>query len=209
MSESDDVERARRRAVVYWFVDGLPELAFGGVLVATAAVLAAAAIVGPDGSGAVMAVGLPLALVVGVPAAGRWVRKHKRRSTYPRTGRVLYGPAGRWRRAAQWALLAAMTAGVAWVAWREAGSMLIAAGVTALVAGFLVTIGLRTGLRRFSAAAAVTVLALIASSGVLPDVEAVLSSVLGVTGLLILRNGAAARMRYQREAPDPDGSAGT
>lgn len=209
MSENSDVERARRRAVVYWFADGLPELAFGGVLVATAAILGAAALVGSDGSGAVLAVGLPLALVVGVPTAGRWVRRHKRSSTYPRTGLVRYRPAGRWRRAAHWALVAAMTAGVTWVAWRGAGPILVAASVTALLAGFLAAIGLQTGLARFVAAGGVTVLALVASSGLLPDAEAVLSGVLGITGILLLRNGAAARMRHVREAPDPDGSGGT
>ena len=107
---------ARRRAEAYWFEDGLPELAFGSVLLATAAVLGVAALTAPGIAGPVMALGLPLVLVVGIPLAGSRLRDVKRTSTYARTGVVRYGSTGSVRRVVHWLLAVGLAGVLAWLA---------------------------------------------------------------------------------------------
>jgi hypothetical protein len=194
---------AKRRAIGYWFVDGLPEIAFGILLLAVSAVFGIAALTGGEASGIVVAVGLPVVLVLGVPLAGRWVRHRKRSMTYPRTGRVTYvGRSGSYTIVSRIVAVAvAVTLG--WLVWHAESLLLPALLVTTGIAAALVSITLRTGLHRFAAAGAVAVVVLVASGGLLPDTSAVLASVLGITGLMLLRNGWAARLRYRREAPAP------
>ncbi len=121
----------------------------------------------------------------------------------PRTGVVRYGSPGRVRRTAHWLLALALASALAGVAWWGGPPALIAAGATAVPAGVLITGGLRTGLLRFTAAGVVAVVAFVSVSGLLPDTRAILAVVLAVTGLLVVRNGRAARIRFLRDAPEP------
>jgi hypothetical protein len=199
----DQQSEAKRRAIGYWFADGLPELAFGGVLVATAAVCGAAGLASGETSGIVLAVGLPVVLFLGIPLAGRWVRHVKRSSTYPRTGRVAYRSRSARRRIVSGVVALALVAILGWLLWRAESEELTAILVTAGITASLLTVALRAGLHRFTAAAVIAVVALVATGGLLPDAPAVIGTVLGITGLFVLRNGWAARTRYMREAPEP------
>lgn len=193
---------AERRAVGYWFVDGLPEVAFGAILLATALVFGAATAAGGEASGLILAVGLVLAIVGGIPLAGRWVRRRKRSSTYPRTGRVKYRGRGPARRAVSWGIGGLLAVALVLVTWREGSSTVLAVAVTGVLVAALVFVALRTGLRRFAATAIVAVILLAAASELLPDVQAVMGTVFAGTGLLLLRNGWAARTRYLRSTSE-------
>lgn len=94
------IEEWLRRPQRYWYVDGLSEMAVGGVFLLVALSSLEAWLVPPGAvQNWILAILQPLVVIGGVLGARVLVRYLKERITYPRTGRVDYpkpSPARRW-----------------------------------------------------------------------------------------------------------------
>lgn len=80
-----------RRTYGYFYIDGLAEIASGGMFILVGAWLVVMALVEPGTPAAVVAaLGLPVIILGGTYLLNRLVRSLKERYTYPRTGYVAY-----------------------------------------------------------------------------------------------------------------------
>jgi hypothetical protein len=86
-----------KRTMRYWYVDGLSEIAGGGVVLLLALVFLIGSMLEPGPTTDLfLALGQPVIVLVGALSARRVVGKIKERVTYPRTGYVMYHrPRGR------------------------------------------------------------------------------------------------------------------
>ncbi len=145
------IDKTRLRALQYWYVDGLTEIAFGGILLILGVYFYAQAVLPQETLlYQLLNIGFILIVVGSGLFAGRFVSLLKKRLTYPRTGYVAYLKA---RRRHRWigvflamgigalvaGLLAAAPASLAWMP-----------AITGLIlAGALLCLGYRFGLLRF------------------------------------------------------------
>ncbi len=147
------LETAQKRTRRYWYEDGLPELAAGGVICLMALVnLAVARLAPPDWKGWLSAIGLPLIVVGGGILARALILRLKERLTYPRSGYLVYPRAKPSRRF----LTAGVGIGAAFIvavltAWLSAAkSERLIPALTGLFAALLILfLGMRVGLVRF------------------------------------------------------------
>jgi hypothetical protein len=196
----------QRRAQGYWFVDGLPEITGGVMMVACGALLYAAVATGAEWLGT-LALGV---LILAFPAAAWIVRALKERITYPRTGYVEYLPPSRARRfvAAAIGLVAAgvMVPLAAVAGGREASATVLSCG--AAMGAIIALRAWRTGMPRFyiSAAALIVFSAIISTSETL-GVQDSIGLVIGFTGLVSIANGTWTLLRYLRVHRNEPGGA--
>jgi hypothetical protein len=162
----DPIRQAEKQAQRYWYVDGLGEMAAGGVILMMALYYAVLGWVAPqDAIGWLMTVG-QLGVLVASSVAGRAiVLALKERITYPRTGYVALRRGTRPKRTLI-ALLAAMVAVVfALAASMMGNSPLVRHWIVPAFPGlFIAYVGYTNGLRRFYPMAAYTVIISIAST---------------------------------------------
>jgi hypothetical protein len=99
-----------RRTHRYWMVDGLAEIAIGGLFLLISLVLLASTLLTPGLLQALLpALGLPLFIIGGSRIMSRLLDKLKARTTYPRTGFVAYPPRSAAHRRIIWSLGAGLT----------------------------------------------------------------------------------------------------
>ncbi len=125
MAPQPPLEDWLRRPQRYWYIDGLTEMAVGGVFVLVALTFLVPWLL-PSQQGLVMGILQPLVVIVAVLGARPLVRYLKERITYPRTGRVNYRQPTPARRR-----------------WLIALTFLIALGLAALVTRIGATFGQR------------------------------------------------------------------
>lgn len=199
------VEGAPRRAVGYWFDDGLAEIG-GGLLFLTLAALFAVEGLAPAGAlpASFSALGLPLVILGGMLVVGWAVRTVKERLTYPRTGYVAYPRPGTGRRV----LAGVIGAGVSFVlVLLLAARPSLQSALGALQAGALaivfLALSLRTGLVRMA------ILGIVALGAGLEATVAGLQSslgsalVFGAAGVAALLSGALILVHYLRTTAPP------
>ena len=199
------VEGAPRRAVGYWFDDGLAEIGVGLLFLAVAALFAVEGLA-PAGSlpASFSALGLPLVIIGGMLVVGLAVRTAKERLTYPRTGYVAYPRPGTARRV----LAGVIGAGVSFVlvlllAARPSLQSALGALQGGALAIVFLALSLRTGLVRLA------ILGLVALGGGLAaaffNLGASLGSALafGAAGPAALLSGALILVHYLRTTAPP------
>jgi hypothetical protein len=106
----DQIDEYAKRTMRYWYVDGLSEIAGGGVVLLLALVFLIGSLMEPGPTTDLfLTLGQPAIVLVGAISARRAVRHLKETVTYPRTGYVVYRqPQGR-----RGIKLIAMTIGIA------------------------------------------------------------------------------------------------
>jgi hypothetical protein len=106
----DQIDEYAKRTMRYWYVDGLAEIAVGGVVILLALVFLIGGIMEPGPTtDFFLALGQPVIVLVGALAARKIVGKIKEQVTYPRTGYVAY----RQPRSRRGIRLVALTIGIA------------------------------------------------------------------------------------------------
>jgi len=192
-----------RRTRQYWYADGIPEIAVGCLLLAVGLLFAIEA-AAPPGSGLsrVTAYGLPVLILAGVFAAGRFVKTVKARMTYPRTGYVAYTrPAGARRilRILIAALAGALLGDAAMRLRLDSSQTLL---LQALCASILIMVA-GLGLIRFYALAAFTMgLGILLSR--FPTGPAQGNALLyGAAGAAFILSGAITLLTYLRRSTPP------
>jgi len=201
----NEIAATQRRALGYWFVDGVAEIAGGTAILICGALLYAAVATGIEQLGT-----LSLLVLIGAFPVTAWiVRKVKERITYPRTGYVAYPPPSRARRivaAAVGFLAAGLIAPInAYVGGGKVSTVVLAFGL--LVGAFTALRAWRTGAPRFYvvAAALVVVSGILATNGV--GIEDGIGLMLLIYGATLVTTGVWALARYLRANDKPEGAA--
>jgi hypothetical protein len=147
----DPLDKIQQRALQYWHIDGLTEIAFGGILLVLGGFFFAQALLPQDSLlSQLLNMGLVLLLVASGLIGGRFVSLAKGRLTYPRTGYVTYPKAGgrrRWIGAVLAMLIGSLTAGLIAAAPASLAWMPAISGLT--LGAVLLVLGYRFGLLRF------------------------------------------------------------
>lgn len=199
------LEAAPRRAVRYWFDDGLAEIGGGLLFLAIAALFAVEGLAPADSLPASFsALGLPIVILGGMAAVGFAVRALKQRLTFPRTGYVAYPKPGPMRRVLAGVIGAGVSLAIVWLlAARPSLESALGAIQGAALAVVFLALSLRTGLARLA------VLGLLALGGGLGatylGLGASLGSALafGAAGVAALLSGAWALSHYVRITAPP------
>jgi hypothetical protein len=157
----NELNKAVQRTQRYWHVDGLTEIAFGGICLMLGAYFYLEAVV-PKGIplANLLDAGFLLLILAGSLLAGRFVNAVKTRLTYPRTGYVAYRKAGPYRRwiSAALGMLIAFLASALLVS--SPGSLDRMPAITGLILGaVLLYFGYKVGLMRFYVLSFVSLLA--------------------------------------------------
>lgn len=201
---TNDRDKAQKRAVGYFFEDGLTEIALGGVFLVLGLYFFGQAVL-PESSSlrSWLDASFLLVFLGAFYMARRVVRFLKSRVTYPRTGYVSYKPKKDARRRRK---LAAVTGGL--IAGLLSSLMAISPNVRSwlpAVNGFflgaaILLIAYRVGVVRFYLLAAVSALTgfAVAAAGV-GDIKGV-SLYYAVFGAAVLLSGAAALVVYLRRS---------
>jgi hypothetical protein len=199
------VEAAPRRAVRYWFEDGLVEIGAGILFLALAGLFALEGLAPANSPGAALsALGLPLVILGGMLLVGLAVRAAKERLTYPRTGYVAYPAAGPARRILAGVIGAGVSLAIVWLlAARPSLQLALGALQGVALAIVFMALSLRTGLARLAMVGFValggglvaTTLALGASLGS--------ALAFGAAGVAAVLSGALALSRYLRTTALP------
>jgi len=199
------VEAAPRRAVRYWFEDGLVEIGAGILFLALAGLFALEGLAPANSPGAALsALGLPLVILGGMLLVGLAVRAAKERLTYPRTGYVAYPAAGPARRILAGVIGAGVSLAIVWLlAARPSLQLALGALQGIALAIVFMALSLRTGLARLAMVGFValggglvaTTLALGASLGS--------ALAFGAAGVAAVLSGALALSRYLRTTALP------
>ncbi|MDQ1307771.1 MAG: hypothetical protein QG671_3604 [Actinomycetota bacterium] len=202
----DDIRQAQRRALAYWFVDGIPEAVGGGAIFLVGALLYLAEITGNDMFGSFST----MTMILAFPIAGRIVRTAKERITYPRTGYIKYtAPAGR-HRTIKLVVAVLVAMGLAgFLASRPQDADGGAGGwlVTSLACGLGAAYGVRgwkTGVKRFYVVGAVLV---ILGAGIVLTgfgFEGAIGLLWMGFGVLSVVSGVLTLAGYLRENPPPE-----
>jgi len=202
---SDNLSKTLRRPRQYWYSDGLPEMAIGGIFLAIGLLFSGQAVV-PEHSPwqALAGLALPI-LIVGSLWLTRWlVGAAKARLTYPRTGYVAYPRPSRRRRI----LTLLLGAGVGGLL----ANLLIAANLDTLnftfplqglFVGLLVAF-IGQGLIRFYVVGGFTALLGIALAAVAMPEEPGNAVFYGLLGLALVISGGITLWRYLRQNPRPE-----
>ncbi len=107
----DSIDQITQRTQRYWYVDGLAEMAGGGILLLLGLFFAVVRwIPNVQFRSVLLAFGQPVLILAGVYGAGKLVAHLKERITYPRTGYVAYKRNRGGRRALAFIAAAAVTA---------------------------------------------------------------------------------------------------
>lgn len=146
-----DLDKIQKRAIQYWYVDGLTEISFGLVCLILGLYFYIRAVLPEDSNFAnLLDMGFVLFVVGGTLLVGRLQSYLKNRITYPRTGYIEYKrkkPAYQWIGRILAALIAVLAAALlasspAALSWMPAISGF-------LFAAILLYLGFRTSLLRF------------------------------------------------------------
>lgn len=161
----DPVRQAEKQAQRYWYVDGLSEIAAGGVILVIALYYA---ILGwipvADAAGWLMTVGQLLVLIVSAVLARAIVLALKERITYPRTGYVAMRRGSKPKRVL-FGIVAAMLAAVFAMAITLSNSDLVRHWLIPVSPGlFVAYLGYTNGLRRFYPMAVYTLIISVANT---------------------------------------------
>jgi len=199
------VEAAPRRAVRYWFDDGLVEIGAGVLFLALAGLFALEGLAPADSLGASLsALGLPLVILGGMLLVGLGVRAAKERLTYPRTGYVAYPAAGPARRILAGVIGAGVSLAIVWLlAARPSLQLALGALQGVALAIVFLALSLRTGLVRLA------VVGFVALGGGLVATTLGLGASLGSAlafggaGVAAVLSGALALSRYLRTTALP------
>jgi hypothetical protein len=146
------VEQAPRRAVRYWFDDGLVELGTGLLFLLLSALFAVEGLA-PAGSllEGVSAFSLPALVIGGMIVLGLALRAVKERLTFPRTGYVAYPQPGPVRRVLAVVIGAGVSLAIVWLlAARPSLQLALGALQGAVLAVVFLALSLRTGLIRLA-----------------------------------------------------------
>lgn len=203
------IENAPRRAVRYWYDDGLVEIGVGLLFLLLAALFAVEGLA-PAGSlpAWFSALGLPVLLLGGMIVLGLSLRAVKERLTYPRTGYVAYPrkhPARKW--------LAGVIGGVVslllvlFLAARPDWMVALPALQGAAFAVVLLLLGYRSGVPRLAVQGLLAIVAglIVSLAGVGTSIGTAL--VFGSIGLASLTSGAFVLGRYLCATLPPAGEA--
>jgi len=199
------MEAAPRRAVRYWFDDGLVEIGAGVLFLALAGLFALEGLAPADSLGASLsALGLPLVILGGMLLVGLAVRAAKERLTYPRTGYVAYPTAGPARRVLAGVIGAGVSLAIVWLlAARPNLQLALGALQGVALAIVFLALSLRTGLVRLA------LVGFVALGGGLVattfGLGASLGSALafGAAGVAAVLSGALALSHYLRTTAPP------
>ena len=162
---NDPIKQAERQIQRYWYVDGLSEIAAGGVILVIALYYAILGWAAPaDPSGWLMTVGQLVVLVGSAVLARAIVQALKERITYPRTGYVALRRGSTPKRILI-AIVAAMLAIVFALAITLANSGLVGHLLMPIFPGlFIAYLGYTNGQRRFYPLAIYTLVISVAST---------------------------------------------
>ncbi len=199
------VEAAPRRAVRYWFDDGLAEIGAGILFLALAALFAVEGLA-PTGSllESFSALGLPLVILGGMAVVGLGLRSLKQRLIFPRTGYVAYPRTRPIRKVVAAVIGAAVSMALVWLlAARPSLQMALGVLQGAALSIVFLALSARTGLIRLA------VLGLVALGGGLAATYLGLGASLGsslafgAAGVAALVSGALALSPYLRTTVPP------
>jgi hypothetical protein len=203
------MESAPRRAVRYWYDDGLVEIGIGLLFLLLTALFAVEGLA-PAGSlpAWFSALGLPVLLLGGMIVLGLSVRAVKERLTYPRTGFVAYPrkhPARKWLAGLIGAVVSLLL--VLFLAARPDWIAALPALQGAAVAVVLLLLSYRSGVLRLAVQGLLGIVAgfIVSLAGVGTSIGTAL--VLGTIGLASLTSGVIVLSRYLRATPPPAGEA--
>jgi hypothetical protein len=146
----DPIRQAERQAQRYWYVDGLSEIAAGGVILVIALYYAVLGWVAPLGvSGWLMTVGQLMVLILSTVLARIVVLALKERITYPRTGYMVLRRGSQPKRILLSLLAATLAIIIALVATLANSDLVRHFLLPVFPCLFVAYIGYTNGLRRF------------------------------------------------------------
>jgi hypothetical protein len=199
------IKGAPRRAVRYWYDDGLVEIGTGLLFLLLAGLFAVEGLA-PAGSLPpwFSALGLPVIILGGMLVLGLSVRAIKGRLTYPRTGYVSYPrkqPERKWAAGVIGAVVSFLL--VLFLAARPDWMIALPALQGAAVAVVLLLLSYRSGVLRLAAQGllALAVGLVVSFTGVETSIGT--AAVFGAIGLASLFSGALALIHYLRTTAPP------
>jgi MFS family permease len=200
MNEVINIEEVMRNTRKYWYVDGLTEIAGGGLIVGIAAFYYLTSLVeNPITRSLLLTFGLPLVILLG----GYFIRKIipwlKERITYPRTGYLSFRKKARSQKTRRFVMLliiAVMVSAVTAFFTRLLPERYIPLVTSIFFMLYTCYLGYQAAVRRFYLIAVISLLVGVLvtwlnPSGILPFVY-----LLGGVGLTWVAGGAAALFQY-------------
>ncbi len=199
------MEAAPRRAVRYWFDDGLAEIGIGLLFLALAGLFAFEGLAPADSLAAsIPALGLPLVIIGGMLVVGLAVRAAKERLTYPRTGYVAYPIAGPARRVLAGVIGAGVSLAIVWLlAARPNLQLALGALQGVALAIVFLALSLRTGLVRLAMVGFVALGGGLAATSFGLGASFGSALAFGASGVTVLLGGALVLARYLRTTAPP------
>lgn len=201
------LRQVEKRAQLYWYEDGLSEMAAGTILLLLGLLFLADGLT-PDGSlpNGISAIGLPILMFGGFFIA-RWiVRRLKTKIVYPRTGYARYRTQ-RVERRPRWqvGLVAGVVAAVVsqLLLRVPATHIWIPTATGVLFALFLLIFAYQLGLARYYVLAGVSALLGLAASLSAPNDTVASGLYFGGMGVTLLITGGAVLARYLRRTQPP------
>jgi hypothetical protein len=199
------IESAPRRAVHYWYDDGLVETGVGLLFLLLAALFAVEGLV-PAGSLPPLfsALGLPIVILGGMFVLGLSVRAAKDRLTYPRTGYVSYPrkrPQRKWVAGVIGALVGLLL--VLFLAARPDWMIALPALQGAAVAAVMLLLSYRSGVLRLAVQGLLALGAGLIVSFARVETSIGTAAVFGAIGLASLLSGAFVLTHYLRTTTPP------
>jgi hypothetical protein len=199
------IESAPRRAVHYWYDDGLVETGVGLLFLLLAALLAVEGLA-PAGSlpPLLSALGLPIVILGGMFVLGLLVRTVKERLTYPRTGFVSYPrkhPQRKWVAGVIGAVVGLLL--VLFLAARPDWMIALPALQGAAVAAVMLLLSYRSGVLRLAAQGLLALGAGLVVSFASVETSIGTAAVFGAIGLGSLISGAFVLAHYLRTTTPP------
>ena len=200
---NDQLQKAQRRTLQYWYIDGLHELTFGGICLVVALLLFAQTTL-PKGTllYTILIISFVLVIMGSAFLVGKVVSAFKSRLTFPRTGYVAYR---RKSRTNNWIipLLGLGIVGLlALFIAKAPQSLNLMTAVTGIVlASVMLALGIRTGLLRFTLIGCISLIlgGSLALTGIVDLLG--LSIFYGSIGLVLGISGACTLRTYLRKAP--------
>lgn len=199
---ADQVDHIAGRTRAYYYVDGLPEIAVGLLLLAAGGALQFWHDLQEGGwLGGLLAAGAILLLVAGGYALGRLVQSLKERFTYPRTGYATLRQEADPNTQRLW-LLALFAVAIFALLFPRADELPMGIGV--FFGAMLAYLGYRGQVRRFYFLAAAAVLAGIVAALRFDETTGTAALFIG-TGVLLLVSGTIVFLRFlSRHAPSAE-----
>lgn len=197
---ADQVDHIAGRTQAYYYVDGLPEIAVGLLLLAAGGLLQLWHDVQEGGwLGGLLAAGAILLLVAGGYAARQLVQSLKERFTYPRTGYAALRNEVDPKSQRLW-LVALFAVAIFALLFPRAEELPLGIGV--FFGAMLAYLGHRGQLRRFYYLAAGAIVAGIAAALWLDEIAGTAALFVG-TGILMLISGTIVFLRYLHRYAEP------